>query len=107
MLATASRTWPWFVGASVALITAFLTSSALSLAPRTPRETKPAIILVHGAFADATGWQHVIPILERDGYAVTAVQNPLTSLDADVATTRRVIEAEKGPVIVVGHSYGG
>jgi pimeloyl-ACP methyl ester carboxylesterase len=66
-------------------------------------------VLVHGAFADATGWQHVIPPLLRAGYPVIAVQNPLTSLADDVATTKRVIDAEaqKGPVVVVGHSYGG
>ena len=67
----------------------------------------PVIVLVHGAFADATGWQHVIPILERDGYEVVAVQNSLFSFDDDIATTRRVIDAQKGPVVVVGHSYGG
>jgi pimeloyl-ACP methyl ester carboxylesterase len=69
--------------------------------------TKPSIVLVHGAFADATSWQHVIPLLERDGYTVTAVQNPLTSLPDDIATTKRVIDAQKGPIVVVGHSYGG
>ena len=68
---------------------------------------KPTIVLVHGAFADATGWQHVIPILERDGYNVIAVQNSLTSFAADVETTKRLIDAQKGPVVVVGHSYGG
>jgi pimeloyl-ACP methyl ester carboxylesterase len=68
---------------------------------------KPSIILVHGAFADATGWQHVIPLLERDGYTVTAVQNPLTSMADDIATTKRMIDAQPGPVVVVGHSYGG
>jgi pimeloyl-ACP methyl ester carboxylesterase len=60
---------------------------------------KPTIVLVHGAFADGTGWQHVIPILERDGYGVIAVQNPLTSLADDVETTKRVIESQKGPVV--------
>jgi len=69
--------------------------------------TKPAIVLVHGAFADATSWQHVIPILERDGYNVIAVQNALASLAGDVETTKRVIDAQTGPVVVVGHSYGG
>ena len=70
---------------------------------------KPTIVLVHGAFADATGWQEVIPLLQRRGYEVIAVQNPLTSLASDVETTRRVIDArtERGPVVVVGHSYGG
>jgi pimeloyl-ACP methyl ester carboxylesterase len=71
--------------------------------------SKPRIVLVHGAFADGSGWQHVIPLLARAGYPVIAVQNPLTSLADDVATTKRVIDAEvqKGPVVVVGHSYGG
>src|SRR5258708_27709470 len=68
---------------------------------------KPTIVLVHGAFADATSWQHVIPILERDGYNVIAVQNALASLAGDVETTKRVIDAQPGPVVLVGHSYGG
>ena len=68
---------------------------------------KPTIVLVHGAFADGTGWQRVIPILQRDGYDVIAVQNPLASLAGDVETTKRVIDAQKGPVVLVGHSYGG
>jgi len=68
---------------------------------------KPTIVLVHGAFADGTGWQRVIPILQRDGYEVIAVQNPLASLAGDVETTKRVIDAQKGPVVLVGHSYGG
>ncbi len=69
--------------------------------------SKPSIVLVHGAWADGTSWQHVIPLLEQDGYTVTAVQNPLTSAADDVATTKRVIDAQPGPVVVVGHSYGG
>jgi pimeloyl-ACP methyl ester carboxylesterase len=73
------------------------------------RNDTPRIVLVHGAFADGTGWQHVIPPLEEHGYVVTAVQNPLISLADDIATTKRVLDAEaqKGSVIVVGHSYGG
>lgn len=70
---------------------------------------RPTIILVHGAFADATSWRHVIPILERDGYRVIAVQNTLATLEGDITTTKRVIDAETrgAPVVVVGHSYGG
>jgi pimeloyl-ACP methyl ester carboxylesterase len=68
---------------------------------------KPTIVLVHGAFADASGWQAVIPILQQDGYMVVAVQNSLESLAGDVETTKRVIDAQAGPVVVVGHSYGG
>ena len=69
--------------------------------------TKPSVVLVHGAFADATGWQKVIPLLEAKGFSVTAVQNPLKSIADDVATTKRAIESQKGDVILVGHSYGG
>src|SRR5690349_3642215 len=65
------------------------------------------IILVHGSFADGSGWGDVIPLLEDDGYEVIAVQNPLTSYADDVATTRRVIDAQTKPVVLVGHSYGG
>jgi pimeloyl-ACP methyl ester carboxylesterase len=70
---------------------------------------RPRVVLVHGAWADGTGWQHIIPLLEEEGYPVIAVQNPLSSIADDVATTKRVIDAESllGPVIVVGHSYGG
>jgi len=73
----------------------------------TDQPTKPTIVLVHGAFADGSSWSKVIPLLEGDGYNVIAVQNPLTSFADDVATTRRVIDAQQGPVVVVGHSYGG
>jgi pimeloyl-ACP methyl ester carboxylesterase len=65
------------------------------------------IVLVHGAFADATSWARVIPILEADGYHVVAVQNPLTSLSDDVAATRRAIALQDGPVLLVAHSWGG
>src|ERR1700737_69851 len=65
------------------------------------------IVLVHGAWADGSNWLKVIPKLEAKGFHVTAVQNPLTSLADDVATTRRAIALEEGPVLLVGHSYGG
>lgn len=68
---------------------------------------KPTIVLVHGAFADGSSWQYVIPLLQKDGYHVIAVQNPLSSLNDDMTTTKRVIDAQTGPVVVVGHSYGG
>lgn len=71
--------------------------------------TLPRIVLVHGAFADGSGWRELIPLLDHAGYIVTAVQNPLTSIDDDVTTTKRVIDAQAalGPVVVVAHSYGG
>jgi len=68
---------------------------------------KPTIVLVHGAFADASSFEHLIPLLLDDGYNVVAVQNPLTSLQEDIATTKRLIDGQKGPLVVVAHSYGG
>ncbi len=65
------------------------------------------IVLVHGAFADGTSWGKVIPILEARGFHVVAVQNPLTSLSDDVNATRRILALQDGPVILVGHSWGG
>jgi pimeloyl-ACP methyl ester carboxylesterase len=67
----------------------------------------PTIVLVHGAFADGGSWSHVIPMLQNDGFRVIAIQNPLTSLGEDVATTRRAVEAQPGPIVLVGHGYGG
>jgi len=72
-----------------------------------PFAGKPTIVLVHGAFADALGWQRLIPILLRDGYNVTAVEIPLQSLDGDVVTTKRLLDSLPGPIVLVGHSYGG
>jgi pimeloyl-ACP methyl ester carboxylesterase len=65
-----------------------------------------SVVLVHGAFADGSGWKPVADILQRDGYAVFVVQEPLTSLDADVAATRIVLD-RSGPAVLVGHSWGG
>jgi pimeloyl-ACP methyl ester carboxylesterase len=69
--------------------------------------TRGAIVLVHGGFVDGSGWEGVYGILKRDGYRVSIVQNPTTSLADDVAATKRVIAEQKGPVVLVGHSYGG
>jgi pimeloyl-ACP methyl ester carboxylesterase len=66
-----------------------------------------AIVLVHGGFVDGSGWEDVYRILRKDGYDVSIVQNPTTSLADDVAATKRVLAEQKGPVILVGHSYGG
>ena len=65
------------------------------------------IVLVHGAFADGSSWSKVIPLLQSKGYNVVAVQNPLTSLQDDVAATKRAIAAMDGPVLLVGHSWAG
>lgn len=65
------------------------------------------IILVHGAWVDGSGWKPVYDILVKDGYNVSVVQEPLTSFSEDVAATRRIIDQQSGPSILVGHSYGG
>src|SRR5262245_20132381 len=65
------------------------------------------VILVHGAFADGSSWAKVIPLLEKAGLTAVAVQNPLTSFADDVAATKRAIALQDGPVILVGHSWGG
>src|SRR5260370_25646241 len=65
------------------------------------------ILLVHGGFVDGSGWESVYNILTKKGYHVTVVQNPTITLEDDVAVTKRAIDAQDGPVILVGHSYGG
>jgi pimeloyl-ACP methyl ester carboxylesterase len=82
---------------------------ALLAAAVAPARAEPVknIVLVHGAFADGSGWQRVAGILVKDGYTVSIVQEPETSLADDVAATKRVLDLQTGPTILVGHSYGG
>jgi pimeloyl-ACP methyl ester carboxylesterase len=75
-------------------------------APQRPAPVKN-VVLVHGAFVDGAGWEAVYKRLKNDGYHVSVVQNGLTSLADDVATTNRVLDLQDGPAILVGHSYGG
>ena len=70
-------------------------------------QSKPTIVLVHGAFADAASWSGIIDRLQKRGYNVVAVENTLTGLPQDVATTKRLVDAQPGNVVLVGHSYGG
>jgi pimeloyl-ACP methyl ester carboxylesterase len=91
-----------------ALLVASLPAMAEPPAPPAAAATPAkSIILVHGAFADGSSWSKVIPALQAKGFNVVAVQNPLSSLADDVAATKRAIEAAPGPVILVGHSWGG
>lgn len=90
----------------------FAAVCALSLASAAHAATPaPAgvrnVVLVHGGFVDGSGWQKVYKLLRKDGYKVSIVQNPTTSFADDVAFTRRVIAQQDGPVVLVGHSYGG
>jgi pimeloyl-ACP methyl ester carboxylesterase len=98
-------TLPSLVGAGLSLVFAFPVVPLLAQKP--PATAVKNIVLVHGAFADGTSWSKIIPLLEAKGYHVVAVQNPLTSLAEDVAATRRIIALQDGPVILVGHSWGG
>src|SRR5258708_34467149 len=65
------------------------------------------VVLVHGLFADGSSWQKVIPLLQAKGLHVTSVQNPTTSLDADVDAVKRALAQQHGPTLLVAHSYGG
>lgn len=85
---------------------AVLSFSQLAHAQTAPEGIKN-IVLVHGAYADGSSWSRVISILQAKGFNVIAVQNPLTSLEDDVAATKRAIALMDGPVLLVGHSYGG
>lgn len=103
-----SRLVPLVLAGSLAVAVTVDAQSALrAVATRPATAAKPTIVLVHGAFADASGWDAVIRILQAKGYEVSAVQNPLTSYAADIETTKRLIDAQTGPMVVVAHSYGG
>ncbi len=94
------------VGKSV-LIGALLLPGTSAMAPRLDPPAVKNIVLVHGAFADGSSWAKVIPMLESQGFHVSAVGNPLTSYADDLAATKRQIAMQDGPVILVGHSYAG
>jgi pimeloyl-ACP methyl ester carboxylesterase len=92
--------------------TRFLSIVALGLAASTVAFATQAaevknIVIVHGALADGSGWRKTADILEKDGFNVTVVQEPITSLADDVAATNRVLDLQNGPSLLVGHSYGG
>ena len=88
-----------------------LSSTVMGIAPAfaqtTPTQAIKNIVLVHGAFVDETSWDGVAAILTAKGYKVTPVKNPLTSLADDVAATNAVLDAQDGPTVLVGHSWGG
>jgi len=86
---------------------ALLALSGTAFAEARPDGATRNIVIVHGAFVDGSGWRAVHDILERDGYRVSIVQEPLTGLADDVAATKRVLDLQDGPVVLVGHSYGG
>jgi pimeloyl-ACP methyl ester carboxylesterase len=89
--------------AALAAAAALLSASV----PAAWAEPVKNVVIVHGAFADGAGWQRVAGILGKDGYTVSVVQEPLTSLADDVAATQRVLDLQQGNTLLVGHSYGG
>lgn len=97
------------------MLTTLLTTASLAVLPAVANAASTAappapirnVVIVHGAFADGSGWRGVYDRLTARGYKVSIVQNPLTSLEADVAATNRVLARQDGPTILVGHSYGG
>jgi len=92
---------------SVIAAAALLALSGTALAQARPDGAPRNIVIVHGALADASGWRAVHDILSNDGFHVTIVQEPLTSLADDIEATKRAIDQQTGPVVLVGHSYGG
>jgi pimeloyl-ACP methyl ester carboxylesterase len=95
-----------FVSRVASALAAFLLFTCAALAEGNSMSSK-TVVLVHGAWADGSSWDKVIPLLEAKGLHVVAVQNPLSSMADDVAATTRVINMQTGPVILVGHSWGG
>src|SRR5216683_5294489 len=110
-----TRTFQIVAGAVVALavtVTTFTKAAAqqdISGAQEQERSDRGIknIVLVHGAWADGSSWSKVIPLLEARGFHVVAVQNHLATFEDDIATTKRAIAVQDGPVLLVGHSYGG
>src|SRR5713101_4026399 len=89
------------------LASGVMTHLSVQSAGHATTAAKPTIVLVHGAWADASGWYDVTVALQARGYKVVAVQNSLFSYAKDIETTKRVLDAQQGPIVMVGHSYGG
>lgn len=92
---------------NVFLATTFLAAMTTGTPTSLPAQSVKNVVLVHGAFADGSGWRGVYDVLTKKGYNVTIVQNPLSSLQADVAATKLALDKQDGPAILVGHSWGG
>src|SRR3712207_3941066 len=84
-----------------------LTMSTQPASAQAPRAAKPTVVLVHGAWADASSWRRVVRSLRTAGYRVLAPANPLRSLAGDTAYLQSILAQAKGPFVLVGHSYGG
>ncbi|MEV4630665.1 alpha/beta hydrolase [Micromonospora sp. NPDC049523] len=95
------------IAGSAAVATGALIAAPAATAHTRPARPKPTVVLVHGAFADASGWTETARILQRDGYPVLAPANPLRSVSADAAYLVSILAAVPGPLVLVAHSYGG
>src|SRR5271154_6060512 len=93
------------ISQSLCIVLSLLTCGALSAQNQQHRVRN--IVLVHGAWADGSGWKGVYDILVKDGYNVSMVQEPETTFTEDVAATKRILDLQDGPAILVAHSYGG
>jgi|SRR5262245_8953244 len=91
----------------VSVLIAFALTTSMASSQITPTSPKPTVVLVHGAFADASSWNSEIKKLQGDGYTVLAPANPLRSIASDAAYLRSVLATISGPIVLVGHSYGG
>ena len=103
---TARKVRPAFLGV-VPIIMVMLGYGEVFMSQANAAAGVKNVLLIHGGFVDGSGWQGVYDLLKKDGYHVTIVQNPTTSLADDVAVTKRMLAAQDGPAILVGHSYGG
>jgi pimeloyl-ACP methyl ester carboxylesterase len=111
-ISAAGRTWrtSWLIATLVGvigLIALFILAVSTPASASGPGGPKPTVVLVHGAWADSSGWSEVIRRLQRDGYRVLAPANPLRSLAGDAAYLASYLAQEQGPIVLVGHSYGG
>ncbi|MGF9567497.1 alpha/beta hydrolase [Neorhizobium sp. JUb45] len=96
-----------FLNSLISAVAAVAITASVALPAAAADFKAKTVVLVHGAFADGSSWNKVIPLLKKAGLKVVAVQNPLDTLENDVAFTERAIADAEGPVVLVGHSYGG
>lgn len=98
---------PLLTAVALAMVALGPAQSAAAAQDSRSRTAKPVVVLVHGAWADASSWRRVVAKLQYDGYTVRAIANPLRSLSGDAASVKTFLESLTGPIVLVGHSYGG
>jgi pimeloyl-ACP methyl ester carboxylesterase len=98
---------PFAISLAAVSVAALGVGAAQAASAQESKAAKPTIVLVHGAWADSSSWNEVIPRLQHDGYSVVAPPNPLRSLAGDAAYVKTFLQTVKGPIVLVGHSYGG